>query len=51
MCKVGDIAVFGKVTDGEDVMKAIEGVATTNAGGHGDVPKEDVIIEKVTIAD
>ncbi len=43
--------VFGKVTDGEDVMKAIEGVATTNAGGHGDVPKEDVIIEKVTIAD
>ena len=34
--------VFGKVTDGMDVVDAIAAVSTTNRGGHGDVP-EDVI--------
>ncbi len=41
--------VFGKVTEGLDVVKAIEAVATTGRGGHQDVPVEDVIIEKVTV--
>ncbi len=41
--------VFGKVTKGLDIVEKIEGVATGNTGGHGDVPVEPVIIEKVTI--
>jgi peptidyl-prolyl cis-trans isomerase B (cyclophilin B) len=39
-------AVFGKVVDGTDVVKKIEGVATGRKGFHDDVPKEDVVIEK-----
>ena len=39
-------AVFGKVVDGADVVKKIEGVATGRKGFHDDVPKEDVVIEK-----
>ncbi len=42
-------AVFGKVTDGMEVVEAIEKVNTANSGGHQNVPVEDVIIEKVTI--
>jgi peptidyl-prolyl cis-trans isomerase B (cyclophilin B) len=34
--------VFGKVTDGMDVVDAIASVSTTNRAGHSDVP-EDVI--------
>ena len=34
--------VFGKVTDGMDVIDAIAAVKTTNRSGHSDVP-EDVI--------
>ncbi|HHH42971.1 MAG TPA: peptidyl-prolyl cis-trans isomerase [Gammaproteobacteria bacterium] len=41
--------VFGKVTEGLDVVQAIEKVSTGNRGGHQDVPGEDVIIEKVTV--
>lgn len=40
-------AVFGKVVTGQDVVDAIEQVATGNRGGHGDVPREDVIIQRV----
>lgn len=43
--------VFGKVVEGLDVVKAIEGVATTSRSGHQDVPADDVVIEKVTIED
>lgn len=43
--------VFGKVTDGMDVVHGIEKVKTGNRGGHGDVPLEDVVIEKVTIVE
>ena len=43
--------VFGKVTEGMDVVHAIEKVKTGNRGGHGDVPLEDVVIEKVTIVE
>ncbi|WP_339668341.1 peptidylprolyl isomerase [Dasania marina] len=37
--------VFGKVTDGFDVVEKIKAVATGSKGGHQDVPAEDVIIE------
>lgn len=42
-------AVFGRVTDGMDVVESIEAVKTGNSGGHQNVPVEDVIIQKVTI--
>jgi cyclophilin family peptidyl-prolyl cis-trans isomerase len=42
-------AVFGKVVDGMDAVWAIEQVATGTTGGHQDVPKEAVTINKVTI--
>lgn len=38
-------AVFGKVTEGMDVVNKIKGVSTTMRAGHQDVPAEDVIIE------
>ena len=41
--------VFGRVTQGMDVVKAIKGVATGNKHGHQDVPLEDVMIEKAEI--
>ena len=43
--------VFGEVADGMDVVKAIQGVATTSYGMHQDVPSEDVIITKIEITD
>lgn len=42
-------AVFGRVTNGEDIVKKIEKVRTGRAGPHQDVPIEDVVIESVTI--
>ena len=42
-------AVFGKVSDGMDVVDTIRKVKTGNAGFHQDVPTEDVIIEKATV--
>ena len=42
--------VFGKVTDGMDVVNKIKGVKTGTKGYHQDVPVEAVIIEKVTVA-
>ena len=41
--------VFGKVTEGMDVVDKIEAVETTAAAGHQDVPAEPVIIEKATL--
>ncbi len=41
--------VFGKVTDGTDVVDAIRKVRTGSKGFHSDVPVEDVIIEKAEI--
>ena len=41
--------VFGEVVEGMDVVDAIKSVATGNKGGHQDVPREDVIIEKAEI--
>jgi len=39
-------AVFGKVVSGMDVVDKIAAVKTGQSGFHGDVPKEDVVIEK-----
>lgn len=44
-------AVFGKVTEGLDVVQSIEKVKTGSAGMHQDVPVEDVIIEEVSIVE
>lgn len=41
--------VFGKVTDGEDVLDKIRCVQTGSQGGHQDVPVEPIIIESVTV--
>ena len=43
--------VFGKVVKGEDIVDKIKGVDTGAHGPHQDVPKEAVIIEKVTISE
>ncbi len=43
--------VFGKVTEGMDVVDKIKGVATTTVGMHQDVPAEDVIIESVEVSE
>ena len=42
-------AVFGEVVEGMDVVNKIKGVATGNRSGHGDVPLDDVIIEKAVV--
>jgi peptidyl-prolyl cis-trans isomerase B (cyclophilin B) len=42
-------AVFGKVTDGLDVVDAIRKVKTGNTGFHQDVPAEDIFIEKASV--
>ncbi len=44
-------AVFGKVTEGMDVVNAIKDVATTTKGPYQDVPAETVRIEKVMVVE
>ncbi len=41
--------VFGKVSEGTDVVDAIRKVRTGSKGFHGDVPVEDVVIEKAEV--
>ncbi|MCU7958709.1 MAG: peptidyl-prolyl cis-trans isomerase [gamma proteobacterium symbiont of Bathyaustriella thionipta] len=41
--------VFGKISDGMDVIEKIKSVSTGNNGPHADVPVEDVIIEKAEV--
>lgn len=43
--------VFGKVSEGTDVVDQIKVVPTARAGMHSDVPAQDVIIEKAEIID
>jgi len=43
--------VFGKVTEGTEVLDKIRTVATTSRGGHQDVPVDPVIIESVEIVE
>jgi len=40
-------AVFGKVTQGMDIVESIGKVATKNVGYHQDVPAEPVIIKSI----
>jgi len=44
-------AVFGQVVKGQDIVDTIRKVATGNKGQHGDVPKEDVMINSITRID
>ena len=41
--------VFGKVTEGADIVDKIKKVKTANRGGHQNVPVEDVVIEKAEV--
>ncbi len=41
--------VFGRVTDGMDVVDRIAAVETTRRGGHQNVPRDTIRIEAVTI--
>ena len=41
--------VFGRVTEGQDVVDRIKKVRTGTRAGHQDVPQEDVIIERAEI--
>ncbi|ETS33171.1 peptidylprolyl isomerase [Photorhabdus temperata] len=43
--------VFAEVVEGMDVVDKIKGVSTGRSGMHQDVPREDVIIEKVTVSE
>jgi len=42
-------AVFGEVIEGMDVVDAMAKQATGNRGGHQDVPKTDIIVEKAEV--
>ena len=44
-------AVFGKVTEGAEVLDKIRAVDTTSRGGHQDVPVDPVIIESVQLVE
>ena len=44
-------AVFGKVTEGLDVVDQIADVATGSSGGHQDVPLEVITIESVIVSE
>ncbi len=44
-------AVFGKVTEGEEVLDKIRAVPTTSRAGHQDVPADPVIIESVEVVE
>jgi peptidyl-prolyl cis-trans isomerase B (cyclophilin B) len=41
--------VFGRVTDGMDVVEKIKAVRTGSKGMHKDVPVEDVVIERAEV--
>ncbi|WP_347247706.1 peptidylprolyl isomerase [Zoogloea sp.] len=41
--------VFGKVSEGMDVVENIKGVKTGSSGFHQDVPKDDVVIQSAEI--
>lgn len=43
--------VFGKVTEGMDVVEKIKTTDTTNKAGHSDVPVEPILIEKAELGE
>ncbi|MFO1363824.1 MAG: peptidylprolyl isomerase [Burkholderiales bacterium] len=42
--------VFGRVTEGQDVVDRIKAVQTGRSGMHQDVPQQDVLIERAEVA-
>lgn len=42
-------AVFGKVTEGMDVVEKIAAVQTGNKGGHQDVPNDPIVVKKAFV--
>ena len=44
-------AVFGKVTDGMDVVNKLKECETASQDGHQDVPVNEIIIESVEVTD
>ncbi len=44
-------AVFGRVTQGMDVIDKIAAVATGKKGGHQDVPLDPVVVESAKVVD
>jgi peptidyl-prolyl cis-trans isomerase B (cyclophilin B) len=42
-------AVFGEVIEGMDIVDAMAKQPTSNRGGHQDVPKTDIVIEKADV--
>ncbi|HIG64677.1 MAG: peptidyl-prolyl cis-trans isomerase [Gammaproteobacteria bacterium] len=42
-------AVFGKVVEGMDVVDSMADAPTGSRGGHQDVPKTDIVIEKAEV--
>jgi len=42
-------AVFGKVVEGMDIIDGMADAPTGNHGGHQDVPKTDIVIEKAEV--
>ncbi|WP_459990712.1 peptidylprolyl isomerase [Methylosoma difficile] len=44
-------AVFGEVVEGMDVVDAMAKEPTGNRGGHQDVPKTDIVIEKAEVVE
>ena len=43
--------VFAKVTEGMDIVDKIKAVKTTNKGGNGDVPIQDIVINSIRRAE
>jgi len=41
--------VFGKITEGTDIVDKMAQVETANNSGHGDVPVEDIILESIKL--
>lgn len=41
--------VFGEVIDGMDIVDKMTLIETGNLHGHGDVPKEDIVIESASV--
>ena len=44
-------AVFGKVTEGMDIVDSIASVPTGNRNGQGDVPVEPVVVNKAVVVE
>jgi peptidyl-prolyl cis-trans isomerase B (cyclophilin B) len=41
--------VFGEVAEGMDIVDKMTLIETGNLHGHGDVPKEEIIVESATV--